>query len=43
MIKLAIPTDDGKTIAPHFGKAQYFSIVSSVFILLAWEQLLTML
>lgn len=27
MTKLAIPTDDGKTVASHFGRAQYFMLV----------------
>ncbi len=27
MAKLAIPTDDGKTVASHFGRAQYFMLV----------------
>lgn len=27
MIRIAIPTDDGKTVASHFGQARYFLIV----------------
>lgn len=27
MIRLAIPTDDGKTVASHFGMAQFFMLV----------------
>lgn len=26
-MKLALPTDDGKTVASHFGRAQYFLVV----------------
>jgi predicted Fe-Mo cluster-binding NifX family protein len=26
-VKIAIPTDDGKTVASHFGRAEYFMIV----------------
>ena len=26
-MKIAIPTDDGKTVASHFGRAEYFMIV----------------
>lgn len=25
-MKIAVPTDDGKSIAPHFGRAGYFAI-----------------
>ncbi|ABS61290.1 NifB/NifX family molybdenum-iron cluster-binding protein [Fervidobacterium nodosum] len=27
MVRIAIPTDDGKTVASHFGRAEYFVIV----------------
>ncbi|MFN3691674.1 MAG: NifB/NifX family molybdenum-iron cluster-binding protein [Fervidobacterium sp.] len=27
MLRIAIPTDDGKTVSSHFGRAHYFLIV----------------
>ncbi|MGC8902423.1 MAG: NifB/NifX family molybdenum-iron cluster-binding protein [Fervidobacterium sp.] len=27
MVRIAIPTDDGTTVAPHFGKAEHFVVV----------------